>query len=336
MLTGQVATRSNSARLWLPLAVIVLQAPLKYGLALHTGSLALMLVALVAAYLLAICLYRLVIESALGGPIWPLWAATGAAMIIGGVMCPPEQMIAMLANTLMLSGSAIVVGWRLRLGDSALRLFVWGTLVVLAGGTLMFASQWQQQMDMFVMLGRESADALKQSLTGMGYHPDAVESYAGQFASVSEAAARLVPAATLMNLVTQFAAGFLWFLSRGLAAERSATLLRPIARWKVPFALTPLVIAAALGRLLGNDRVVLVADNVIMALSVFYCVGGLALFTHVLNKLRATLFVKVLFYIMLTLLGLLGFLFTALLGFVDSFADWRKVSGRSIELDKSE
>jgi len=326
----------NRARLWPSLMVIVLLAPLKYGLALQAGSLALSLVVLVAVYLLSIYLYRVVIESALSGPLWPLWAATGVAMIAGAAISPPEQMVSMLANTLMLSGSAIVVGWRLRLGDSALRLFVWGASVVLAGGVVMFASQWGQQMDMLVMLGQESAEALKQSLSTMGYHPDAADAYAAQFVSVSKAAARLVPATTLMNLVAQFTIGFLWFLGRGLTAERSVTLLRPMAQWKVPFALTPLVVAAALGRLLGNDTAILIADNVIMALSLFYCVGGLALMTHALNRFKAPLIVRILFYVMLTLMGLLGYLFTVLLGFVDSFADWRKISRQSIELDKSE
>ena len=305
---------SVQARFWPPLMVIVLLAPLKYGLALQAGSLALSLIVLVVVYLLSIYLYRVVIESALHGPHWPLWVATGAAMIAGAVTCPPEQMVSMLANTLMLSGSAIVV----------------------AGGTVMFASQWGQQMDMFVMLGQESAEALKQSLATMGYHPDAADAYAGQFVSVSKAAARLVPATTLMNLVARFTIGFLWFLGRSLAAERSVTLLRPMAQWKVPFALTPVVVATALGRLLGNDTVILVADNVIMALSLFYCVGGLALMMHVLNRLKMPLIVRILFYVMLTLTGILGYLFTVLLGFVDSFADWRKVSPRSIELDKSE
>jgi hypothetical protein len=170
----------------------------------------------------------------------------------------------------------------------------------------------------------------------MGYHPDAVESYTAMLLGVSKAVARLVPAMTLMDLVVQFSIGFLWFLWRGLAAERSATLLRPMAQWKVPFALTPLVVAATLGRLLGNDTVILVADNVIMALSLFYCLGGLALITHVLNRLKMPLIVRILFYVMLTLTGLLGYLFTVLLGFLDSFADWRKISPRSIELDKSE
>jgi hypothetical protein len=333
---GQAAAGSNRARLWPPLMVIVLLAPLKYGLALRTGSLALSLIALIAAYFLTIYLYRVVIESALSGPLWPLWAATGAAMIAGAAACPPEQMVMMLVSTLMLSASAIVVGWRLRLGDSALRLFVWGASIVLVGGTVVFASQWGQQMDMVLMLGRESTEALKQSLSTMGYHPDAVESYTAMLLGVSKAVARLVPAMTLMDLVVQFSIGFLWFLWRGLAAERSATLLRPMAQWKVPFALTPLVVAATLGRLLGNDTVILVADNVIMALSLFYCLGGLALITHVLNRLKMPLIVRILFYVMLTLTGLLGYLFTVLLGFLDSFADWRKISPRSIELDKSE
>jgi hypothetical protein len=335
-LPGPVDARPGSVRRWLPHGVIVLLAPLKYGLALNTGSLLLSLLVLIVAYLLTVYLYRVVIESALSGPHWPLWAATGAAMIAGGVTCPPEQLVSMLANTLMLSGSAIVVAWRLKQGDSSVRLFAWGAFIVLAGGTAMFAAQWSQQMDLLVVLGQESAETFRRSLATMGYHPEAADAYAAQFAGIIESAARVVPATTLMNLVAQFTIGFLWFLGRGLPVERSATMLRPVAQWKVPFALTPLVVAAALGRLLGNDMVVLVADNVILALSLFYCVGGLALTTHVLNRFKAPLLIRILFYVMLTLTGVLGYLLTVLLGFIDSFADWRKLSARSIELDKDE
>ena len=333
---GQAATRSSRTRLWSSLAVIALLAPLKYGLALQAGSLPLSLLVLVVAYVLTVYLYRVVIESALTGPHWPLWAATCAGMIAGAAVCPPEQTLSMLANTLMLSGSAIVVGWRLRAGDSALRLFAWGTLVVLVGGAVMFAPQWRQQMELFAMLGRESAETLRQSLLNMGYQPEAATANADVIARLGYAVSRLLPAVTLMNLVAQFTVGFLWFLARGLPAERSVALLKPFSLWKVPFALTPLLVAAALGRLLGNNTVILVADNVIMALSLFYCVGGLALVTHVFARLKAPLFVKILFYVMLALTGLLGYLFTVLLGFVDSFADWRKISARSIELDKKE
>ena len=43
-------------------------------------------------------------------------------------------------------------------------------------------------------------------------------------------------------------------------------------------------------------------------------------------------FVKVIFYIMLLLSGVLGYVAIVLVGFIDSFADWRKVNEPPIEL----
>ena len=108
--------------------------------------------------------------------------------------------------------------------------------------------------------------------------------------------------------------------------------LEPFSRWKVPFSVTPVFLVAAVGRLAGGDIITLVADNVLLVLSIYYCVGGLALLEYGLKRFKMPMFVKIVFYIMLTLSGVLGYVAIVLVGFVDSFADWRKVNESPIEL----
>ena len=84
--------------------------------------------------------------------------------------------------------------------------------------------------------------------------------------------------------------------------------------------------------MVGGETITLVADNVLLAMSIYYCVGGLALLAHGLKRFKLPLFVKVMFYIMLTLSGVLGYIVIVLVGFIDSFADWRKVNEPPIEL----
>jgi uncharacterized protein YybS (DUF2232 family) len=208
-------------------------------------------------------------------------------------------------------------------------------LAVIAGGIAMYAAQWGQLMTIFGTVGQETIESLTGNLIAFGYHPDAAKAYADQMTGVVDIMARLVPAATIINMVAQFSIGFVWFLARGVPAEKSATLLAPFTRWRVPFALTTVVIAAALGRILGGETVRLIADNLFLALAICYCVGGLALIAYAAQRLHLPLVVKILFYIAMLLSGVIGFSLVVLLGFFDSFADWRKLSGQSIELDKS-
>ncbi len=205
-----------------------------------------------------------------------------------------------------------------------------GSGIVAVAGLIMFAPLWSDLMSVARLVGQENVDTLKQSLRTLGYHTDAAESYGDQFQQMLDAIIRVIPAATIMNLVTQFSVGFLWFAARDLPAGKPP----PFARWKMPFGLAPALIVMILGRLFGGETIALACDNGLLVLSIYYCVGGLALVEHLIGRLRLPLGIKILFYIMFTLTGLVGYLLTVLLGFIDSFADWRRLSGPAIGLEK--
>ncbi len=59
--------------------------------------------------------------------------------------------------------------------------------------------------------------------------------------------------------------------------------------------------------------------------SIFYCLTGLALMEFLLRRLQLSRLMKILFYLFLFISQFVGFFAAALLGLIDSFADWRKV-----------
>jgi len=74
--------------------------------------------------------------------------------------------------------------------------------------------------------------------------------------------------------------------------------------------------------MLGGTAAVIV-DNLLLLLSVFYCVTGLALIEFWFRRLRLPGLLRIVMYLLLLPAGFFGYLTLALVGFVDSFFDWR-------------
>lgn len=123
---------------------------------------------------------------------------------------------------------------------------------------------------------------------------------------------RMGAAATLLAAVTTFF--FAMYIYYGIAR----------------LAYQRFMIIVILMRLFGGELLKVIADNGLAILVVYYCVAGLALMEYYLRKLRVSRLMKTLFYIFLFLTQLAGFFVAALVGFVDSFADWRKVHPREV------
>ena len=129
----------------------------------------------------------------------------------------------------------------------------------------------------------------------------------------------------------QFSLGFLIFsylMGRRYSRKR---LWIPFSNWRVPFAFTPLLAVVIIARLVGNEALQLVADNVLVILAVYYSIAGLALIEYYMSKLSLPPLLRISFYLMLFVTQFWSFMAAAvlfvtliLLGFVDGFADWRK------------
>jgi hypothetical protein len=169
------------------------------------------------------------------------------------------------------------------------------------------------------------AESARPGLLASGYTVEQTDRLLADFAGMLQAVLRLMPAALIMGVIGQFTLGYFLF-SRWLSARDASHQLAVFSQWKMPFMFTPILMLAIVLRLLGGDDIRLVADNSLAILAVFYCATGLALVEFVLKRARTTRFVKILFYVLLFFTQILGFMVTAVLGFVDSFVDWRKLS----------
>jgi uncharacterized protein YybS (DUF2232 family) len=90
--------------------------------------------------------------------------------------------------------------------------------------------------------------------------------------------------------------------------------------------------------LVGGETIQLVADNVLAILAVYYSIAGLTLIEYYMNKLSLPPLLRISFYLMLFVTQFFSFLAAAalfvtliLLGFVDSFADWRSKEPEATE-----
>lgn len=225
----------------------------------------------------------------------------------------------------VLLGAGFVVGRMTHDGQRPGRIYIAGVAIVAA----LSLAQWLPLLADVMEVSRESLATMTENarpgLLASGYTTEQTERLLTEFGSMLEAILRLMPAAILLSVMGQFTIGFLLF-SRWLGSRDSSHHLAQFSHWKMPFMFTPVLMLAIILRLLGGDDLRLVADNSLAILAVFYCVTGLALVEHVLRRARTTRFVKVLFYVLLFFTQVLGFVVTAVLGFIDSFVDWRKVS----------
>jgi uncharacterized protein YybS (DUF2232 family) len=211
------------------------------------------------------------------------------------------------------------------------RVYTLAGLAVAAFFTAQFSSLWGPLMakmteDLPAILTR------METLYGsLGVGVEAAQDALAQSEKMFRAMTRVFPALTVMGAIAQFSLGFLAFsyvMGRRYPLKR---LWIPFSNWRAPFAVTPLLAVAIVTRLVGNETLQLVADNVLAILAVYYSIAGLALIEYYMNKLSLSPLLRISFYLMLFVTQFWSFLAAAalfgtliLLGFVDGFADWRK------------
>jgi len=306
---------------------------LKYGLGLYGDGFALSALAMLAAYVLGVYLCYAVAIQAMAGRWMMLVAAMVAGIGLGLTLCPPHFRYMMALEPLALGGAAWLVGSQARTERRQLRLYLFGLAAVAVVGIAQNAPTWPQLQQAFGYFGQEIVIEFKTMLETAGYPQATAAEFADSMSRVMNGVARVAPAATVFNLIAQFSVGFVAFLAWG-AQGAPCGRLTPFRRWKVPFALIPVVALVIVARLVFDDPIAQVADNLLLIVSIYYCLGGLALFEHMISRVHLPWWARVLAFLMLLVLGILGYLVTVLLGFIDSFADWRKISSGDLQLDK--
>ncbi len=263
---------------------------------------------------------------------WP-WLIVGVAvaLAVGFAVSGGESPLETVLTIGSVSLAGIVLGVIVQRGLNPFRAYFLALIVMTAAILVTVIGHWTEMQTVAVGWRETLAKDFDASLAISGKTPEAQEGYREAFKKAIALVTRLLPASSILSGIMQVSLGFLWF---GLRLRRyyQREVVDPFVLWKVPFALLPVVIVLAAMRLLGNDTMQLIADNGFMIAAIFYCLAGLALVEFTIRRLKVGWFMKGMFYVMLFLTQIFGFLLVSLLGFIDSFADWRKIGAAKLAL----
>ncbi|MBU8932784.1 MAG: YybS family protein [candidate division Zixibacteria bacterium] len=323
-------------------ALPVVAAMLLYSVTLYGGSAegTSLLVAVVAApviYVLAMYLiYGIARLTYQRQTLW-LWGGAMGAVGLSMVLTDGTQLPVILAGWGVILSAGVVSG-QLTIRGVRPRMVVTSTLIVMSVFAIaQFYMLWQEVLGTSQETIATLVEEARRQLSVIGESPERIREGLESFELMMSIAMRLVPAEMLLGTAAQFTVGYLLFL-RWIEKNRLAPpQIEPFRFWKIPFLLMPAVLLFAVLRLLGGDGLSIVADNGLAVLAVLYSVAGLALVEYYLRKMQLSTFMRVLFYVMLFLLPLVSLtgslvlgVAIALGGFVDSFADWRKIRLREL------
>jgi len=275
------------------------------------------------AYVASVFAYFAVSRMAFAGQTAPIWVSAALACLIGVVYVGSAQLWMVFTGVSMVVLGGYVVGRLSAAGQSQGKVFVIATIVVGAIAAAQYSVLWSDLMKYAGMVSEEALENIRPTMKSLGYAEKDIGPGIEQSRAFMNAVIRVLPSFTVLATVAQFTVGYLWFAIWASRKWPQYGINAGYVNWRVPFGFTPVVIVAIVARLLGGDTVRLVADNVLVALSVYYAVCGLSLIEFYLKRLKISVFVKILFYVMLFFTQLVGFVAAAILGFVDSFTNWR-------------
>jgi uncharacterized protein YybS (DUF2232 family) len=295
-------------------------------------NLAAMLVSTVL-YFAAIYFFFGIAELACERRTYLLWITAVAAYVIGFSVAGLSFVWPMLTGCSMFLFGGVIVGRLCDRGQRPGRVYILGAAAVLLFFSAQFASLWGFLMDQTRAAVPQVMGEWEAMLRSMGATPEYLQDSLTQAEKIFAILVRLIPALTLLGALVEFSLGFLVFAYVINRRRPWLDFWPPFSRWRVPFGFTPVVAVTVLARLLGNDTTQLVADNILAVLAVYYSVAGLALIEYYMNKLALPRLMKPFVYVLLTLTPFIGprpltaaavLGVMILLGFVDSFTDWRK------------
>lgn len=246
------------------------------------------------------------------------------AIAAGAVLTRDVTIASMAAGWAAVLLTSVLCGTLVSRQQSLPKVFALALIILTVFASVQLYPLWSQML----LSAPEMADALtsdiKDTLAVGGYTAEQIDNASRQFKSFYAAFARILPSFSIMAAMLQFTVGF-WLFVKWLNRSGSQ-YLRPVdfVKWQMPFAVSPLLVTAILLRLFGNELPVMIADNMMLILAVFYSVAGITLVEFFMKKLRFAFFSRFLVYLLFLLTHVVGLAFLALLGFADSFFDWRR------------
>jgi len=308
------------------LSAMLLYVLFSYILVQKTESYLFGILTVTIAYGLAVYLYYGLAALTYRGKGRLLWLSALAAATLGLFLTGFNQAWTFVNTWLMIVLAGYVTGRMVTAGLGNLKIYLAGLGIIVFFNLVLFVPLWPEMMETMTSATTEAVANFKSYMLAGGYDRSLADEYAFNLEKMLGMMTRLIPVSMIMGAVVQYSIGFMLFFMNVVEKGLFKNELPNFYRWKMPFAFMPVVIVTILMRLLGGDTLQLVADNALVMLAIYYCLTGLALSEYFLKKMKVSLTVRIVFYIFLILSNLYGFFIMALLGFIDSFKDWRKVT----------
>lgn len=284
-------------------------------------------------YFAAVYFFYGIAELACEGRTYLLWVTAVAAYVLGFLVTGLELAWPMITGCSMFLFGGAIVGRLCTQGRRPGRAYLLGAATVMLFFTAQFIGLWGLFMEETRALIPEVLTQLEPVYRSLGATPEAIQDDLAVVERMLTVLVRLIPALTLLGALAEFSLGFLVFAHVVSRRRPWQEFWPPFRSWRAPFAFTPVVAVTILARLLGNETVQLVSDNILAIFAVYYSVAGLALIEYYMNRFALSVWLRVSFYLLLTLTPFVNprpltaaavFGTLMLLGFVDSFADWRR------------
>lgn len=297
-----------------------------YSVVLYTdsgGTAGLTIGMAIIAYVLAIYIYAMTARLAFNGRT-RLLIGSGALGIIAAVMASGVSGTWLVVlGWLVLLISGWISGRLTRRGVAPHRVYVAAALVV----AVMTLVQHLPIFSELIIAARENFERIMMDARGtyesMGLTETMIEQNLQALNVVADLVVRLLPGLTILGTLAQFSVGYLVFAGWISRSATTRVAARPFVMWRVPFFVAGALVAFIVLRLVGGDSMARVADNGLVILSVYYSVCGLALMEFFMRRLKVSCLLKGGIYVLLFFTQIIGYVAAVLLGFIDSYKDWR-------------
>lgn len=286
------------------------------------------------AYLAAVPFFFATMRAAAIGTRWPLVLAAVGSTALAFALAPSGLATQAIFDMIRVFTAGYLVGYLVASKKGLSRSYIFGVVWMLALCVVQYWSVWPEMIERMKLVGNELVHWLEINPAFTTASSDMQDEMMNNFKAWTAMSARLSPVALVFAPITQLSLGYLWFLYLGVKDGRLSMWDIRFSRWRMPWQLSPVLIIAIAMRLLGGETMQLIADNLITILALYYCVTGLALVAWFLKLLNLALWFRILFYIFLTITGLLGFVLVSVLSFIDSFRDFRRNTMVDLDLKK--
>ncbi len=328
-------TERNSA--FLTVLAMLAYSVLAFGNWLEQSVILMTVVAAPITYFLMMYLYYGIAKLAFRKQYLILGSGAMLAIILSCVIIESSRMSYAFTGWGVLLSAGIISGLMTQRGYRPRMVYVVSVIGLTIFVVLHYFSIWQDLSKSSVESIQKLLAEAESQLAIVGESKERTRLAIEMFQKLLVIIFRLIPAEIILSTAVQFSVGYILFVKWIDRYHLTTPRWEPFIYWQMPFVFIPVVMVFIVARLFGGEFIELTADNALVVLATFYSLTGMALLEYMLRKLRFSTLMKTLFYIMLFFLplvsptsGIIMGVGISLLGFIDSFADWRKVRLREL------